>query len=211
MRGGVEHRLARLDGAFGDPAELRAQAERALAELEVDPRPGASQEGADSSGSVWVTVDPSGAVLDVSISRRWSERLPAERLGEAVLEAYYRAHEKCGVAAALAAMERPDDDSGDSESPRRSDMPDVNDPGWTDWAWSALNEASLQLRELAARRQERIPVERMVTGPSGYVRVRVESSGVTAVLIDAPATAERNPEAVAVDARAALQAATKER
>ncbi|PZM96869.1 MAG: hypothetical protein DIU79_03985 [Actinobacteria bacterium] len=211
MRGEIEHRLARLDGDFGDPEELRAQVERMIAELEVDTRPGASQEGADSSQSVWVTVSASGAVLDVSISRRWKERLPADRLGEAVLEAYYRALEKCGAAAAFAAMRRQDSDPVDPVSPQGFDMPDVRDPGWTEWAWRTLDETSRKLQELTVRLQERAPAERTVSGPRGYVRVRVEGVGVTAVLIDAMTLAERDPDAVAMDARAALQAASETR
>lgn len=75
-----DHGLRGLEN-LGDLDELRVNAERAIAELDLDPRPGAAQTGAGGSNSVWVTVDPSGAVLDVSISRRWTERIPADRLG----------------------------------------------------------------------------------------------------------------------------------
>ncbi|WP_412751206.1 hypothetical protein [Krasilnikovia sp. M28-CT-15] len=50
---------------------LIACPERVMADLEVDERPEATQEGVAASGSVRVTVAADGAVADVSLSRRW--------------------------------------------------------------------------------------------------------------------------------------------
>jgi hypothetical protein len=202
-----DHGLAGLDG-LGDPAELRARAEEAIAVLDIDPRPGASQEGADASNSVWVTVSPSGAILDVSISRQWTDRLPVERLGEAVLEAYFRAQEKRGASAALAAM-RQSDVGGPDDAPAEPydpGMPDIDDPRWLGWVWQSIDEAGLRADQLLARRPVDTAAERTVAGPNGYVRVQATGPRVTAVLVDAPSVAKRNPDAVAVDARAAFEA-----
>jgi hypothetical protein len=111
--------LADLTG-IGDPGQLRARAEAATAGLEVDSRSDASQEGADASDSVWVTMTPDGAVADVSISRRWTERLADDRLGEAVLSAYRQADGK-------RTLTRARGDRNDADDRYDPGMPDVDD------------------------------------------------------------------------------------
>jgi hypothetical protein len=204
---GGDHGLARL-AALGDPDDVRRRAEEALRGCNADPRPGAHQEGVDSSNSVWVTVDVAGNVIDVSISRRWSERIPGERLGEALLQAYCRAREKWVAAAALAALrepaaESPADSSAEPYDPR---MPDISDPRWLGWVWHSLGEAALRLDHLTAARPADAPGERTVTGPGGYVRLEVTGGVVTGVRVDALGFAERQPDAIAADAQAAFTA-----
>ncbi len=207
---GNDHGLARLD-SLGDMAELRARAEEAIAGLDVDPRAEASQEGTDASNSVWITVNTSGAVLGVRISRHWTGRLPAERLGEAIFEAYTQAQEKRGAVAMLAATRpRASGGSGDG-SVETNDaetydpgMPDIHDPRWLRWVWQSIDEAGLRLHDMLAG--GRADAERIVPGPNGHVRMRVQGRRVTAVLVDRPGLAERNPDAVAADVRATFEA-----
>lgn len=202
-----DHGLARLD-FLGDPDDVRRRAEEALRGCDADPRPGAHQEGADSSNSVWVTVDVAGKVVDVSISRRWRERIPGERLGEALHQAYSRAHEKRVAAAALAALGEPADEASADTSAEPFDprMPDISDPHWLGWVWHSLGEAALRLDDLTAARPAGAPSEQSVTGPGGYVRLEVTGGAVTGVRVDALGFAERQPETVAADARAAFAA-----
>lgn len=208
---GADHGLARLD-ALGDPDEVRRQAEEALRGADPDPRPGAHQEGADATNSVWVTVDVAGNVIDVSISRRWSERLPGQRLGAAVLQAYSQAHEKRVAAAALAALRGPVDGStaDDSVEPYDPHMPDISDPRWLGWVWQSLGEAGLRLDRLAAARPADGPGERTIAGPGGYVQVEAAGTAVTGVRVDAVGVAERQPDLVAADARAAFAAVRRD-
>jgi hypothetical protein len=207
---GGDHGLARLD-ALGDRAELRRRAEEALRGLNPDPRPGARQEGTDDSNSVWVTVDAGGTVIDVSISSRWSDRMSGERLGAAVLQAYSRAHDKRVAAAALAAL-RGAHDGSTSEVPAEPydpQMPDISDARWLGWVWQTLGEAGLRLDQLAAARPADAPHERTVAGPGGYVRLQVAGTAVTGVLVDSLRVAERQPEVIAADTRAAFAAARR--
>jgi hypothetical protein len=188
--------LADLSG-IGDPGQLRARAEEAMAGLDVDSRPGASQQGADASDSVWVTVTTEGAVADISISRRWSERLADDRLGEAVLAAYRQAEQKRAVAETR--------DHRDAADQRYDlDMPDLDDPRWLDWVWATLSDSQRRVERLSARQPQETVQERTVAGPAGYVRLRVVDSTVTDVLVDAVHTARRDPDGIAGDLRAAF-------
>ena len=187
--------LAALDGP-GD-AEIDAEVGAGRA-LEIDERPGASQTGADGSGSVWVTVEADGSVLDVSISRRWAERISADRLGGAVLDAYWEGRLKVLIAGPV----------GGDAGPVERVMPDIDDPRWLDAAWATLSRLTRELDEI--RRPQPPAAERTVAGPGGHVRLRVVGDAVTEVLIDALGTAERSPDTVAVDLRDAFAEAEAE-
>ncbi|MEV6489504.1 hypothetical protein AB0M20_12870 [Actinoplanes sp. NPDC051633] len=187
--------LARLD-SLGDPADLRGRAEEALAGLEVDMRPGAPQEGADPSDSVKITVASDGAIADVSISRRWTERLISDRLGKAVLAAYRQAHDKRAWARARADNSPADDVSADSA------MPDIDDERWLDWIWTNLNEATRRIEELSRPQPpQTVPADRTIPGPAGHVRLRLTGAALREVIIDHARIAERDPDAVAADLR----------
>lgn len=195
--------LARLDG-LGDPQTLRSRAEEAMARLEPDLRTGTQQQGGDASDSVWVTVGADGAVVDVSISRAWPRRLAPERLGDAVLEAYRQAEQKRALALARAGGPgaRP---GGPGAAPRHEPpAPDVTDERWLDWVWQRLDDARQRLDRLASAPVPAAEPERTVPGPAGHVRLRAVGATVSAVLVDSIRLAERDPDAVAGDLRAAF-------
>ena len=84
-----------------------------------------------------------------------------------------------------------------------SDAPGLTDERWLDWVRDALDRADRQLTAMGRAR----PAAEEITGPDRFVRVRVAGGVVTDVFIDAPHAAERAPDAVAADARSALDQA----
>jgi hypothetical protein len=196
--------LVRLDG-LGDPEQLRQRAHDELDGLELDTRPGAPQQGEDPSRSVWVTVDADGVVADVSISRQWVDRLSTAQLGDAVLAAYRQANQK-----RAAVLGRAGTAPGPGQSEDDPAMPDINDERWMTWVWETLGTARRRLEELSAGHAPPPEPERTVEGPAGYVRLRATGPAVTAVLIDAAHVAERSPDLVAVDLRAAFAQVRRE-
>ncbi|WP_199512150.1 hypothetical protein [Nucisporomicrobium flavum] len=194
-----DYGLAPLN-AIGDPESLRRRAEEAIAGLEIDIRPGAALEGTDPSSSVWVSVRPDGVVADVSISRRWHERIPADQLGAAILAAYHQAEHK----RALAGARTTDDDNGDSDA-APSPLTETDDPRWLEFVWETLNDSRRRLAQMSAPRlHEAAAEECTVAGPAGLVRLRVVGTSVRDVLIDGVHTARRDPEALAADVRSAF-------
>ena len=98
--------LARLD-LRGDDADLRALMRGGEQSLH------APFEGADASGSVWVSVSDRARVRNVEISRSWSDRLSPGEVARALLESYQDATGKAYTAAALTAWEQ--EQAGDAE------------------------------------------------------------------------------------------------
>lgn len=82
--------LSVLDDVLGDEDTLREQVDAMLETAE----PAGSYQAADHSESIWVTVDPSGRLVDVVIRRTWPEHLEPATFGPALLEAYTAAAEK---------------------------------------------------------------------------------------------------------------------
>ena len=188
-------------GGIGDPSSLRRRAEEAMAGLEVDARRGVPQEGTDASRSVRVTVTPDGAVADVSISRQWQGRISVEELGAAVLSAYRQADQKRVLAGVRVADDQPDIDVTPSPTS------DIDDPRWLDRVWETLNDSRRRLEHLSSGRSAaNAGEEHRVAGPAGLVRLRVVGAAVQEVLIDGVHTAQRDPDAVAGDLRAAFRA-----
>lgn len=176
-------------------------------EVTFDPRPGAAQEGADGTDSVWVSFNAAGTVIDVSISGSWSRRLEPSQLGDAIFEAYGRAGAKV-AAARRAGGESPGltaDHDGIFER-----GPDLDDPGWLGWVQETVGALAMRLDELermdvtAADPSASPGTGRDVAGPQGFVRVRLSAGAVTGVLVDAPGYAVNAPDVVAQDALGAL-------
>jgi hypothetical protein len=163
-----------------------------VAMLGPDLRPGAPQVGVDDDGVVRVRVAADGGVAGVQISPRWRDRLRgADALAAAVLAAYRQALLK-RMAARLV--------NGPGPSPEAPSRTDVADEGWLEGIREALERTYRQLAEVSRPR----PPEQVVTGPARIVRVRVAGSAAAELSIDAPRAADRDPDLVAEDARAAL-------
>ena len=136
-------------------------------------------KAADSSGSIWMSVDPHARLVDVEFSRTWSERLAPEELGDALFGAYVDAVRQALVAEQAAREEPP--------PPRRSrPAPPAEQPSTEELLTlmsSTLDDADAALR--AARRvaTENVPAEKEIRGRNGYLTLLMRDgapAGVTA-------------------------------
>jgi hypothetical protein len=129
------------------------------------------------------------------------DRLSADELGDAVLAAYRQANQKRAAALGRAGAGAT---TGSGEPRYDAAMPDIADERWLTWVWESLGDARRRLDQLSAGQAPPPEDEHTVEGPGGYVRLRAIGPAVTAVLIDAAHVAERSPDLVAVDLRAAF-------
>ncbi|WIM92708.1 hypothetical protein ACTOB_004661 [Actinoplanes oblitus] len=173
----------------------RIRVDDVVTALGPDLRPGAEQVGTDDAGLVRVRVTAEGGVSAVEIAGRFAG---VDALAAAILGAYRQALLK-RMAARLVG------DAAPAPAARRDDAPDVTDERWLEWVRDALDRADRQLTAMGRAR----PAADEITGPGRYVRVRVAGGVVTDVFIDAPHAAERSPQAVAADARSALDRASR--
>jgi hypothetical protein len=121
-----------------DPAVLEAQARRELAELQRDGPIVDDGVGADSTNSIWMTVDPDGTIESIEISRRWKDQLDSARFGAALFEAYRNAIEKrllAGAARDLSKMDGPP-----AEPPPLEELEERPDPE----TWARRNADRLE-------------------------------------------------------------------
>jgi len=121
-----------------DPAALEAQARRQLAELQRDGPIVDDGVGADSTNSIWMTVDPDGTIESIEISRRWKDQLDSTHFGAAVFEAYRNAIEKRLLAGAARDLSKMDEPPPDPSPPEEIDeRPDPE-------TWARRNEDRLE-------------------------------------------------------------------
>jgi len=81
--------LAKVD--FLDFSDMEQLREQALAKLPVSgekPVPRERYEGADGSGSISVTINAKGIVIDVDVSRDWSRSVSPDGFATALVQAY---------------------------------------------------------------------------------------------------------------------------
>jgi hypothetical protein len=95
--------LADLD-VLGDTDELRAQAEAALRSAEVEPS--GTYRAGEPTGSIQVTVDHRGRLVDVRITQWWADRLAPDAFADTVFGLYTAAVRT----ALLAELSTEDDD-----------------------------------------------------------------------------------------------------
>jgi hypothetical protein len=163
-----------------------------------------------------VSVNAAGAVVDVTIDRRWSDQLEPAQLGDAIFDAYRQARRKRDLAQIIASRRRP----AVAEPRAAAGKPDIDDPRWLGWLEEYVEAANRQLDELdriAARRST--PASRGtgrddagardVSGPRRFVRLRLSGGDVTGVVVDAPGYAVQAPDAVGQDAFAAFRSAAR--
>lgn len=183
--------LARLESR-GDPDELQGM---------VAPAP--PFEGADASGSVWVSVSAHAVVENVEFSSRWPQRLAAGEVGGALFESYRDACQKAYTAAALQALKDSGRGAADDE-PRRPDPTAVDngERGWLAGVRETLEGIETDMLR-RARAREQPSRETTVSSPLGFFTVRVHGRAVTAVagntrLIQLADSEELRRDAIAV-------------
>jgi hypothetical protein len=209
-------RLSSLDVLGGDNA-LRAAGR--LAAGQAAARRGDAADrliGEDATGSVRVTVDDRGRVVDVGVDRRWRERLGAERFADGLFGAYTDAVRAAMDVAAGAALSRPPD----PPRPRSASSPLGWDPGqdrqpedhrrWQMATWAALGEIEAELVRMRRASAAAVP-EETVRGPNGLLTARRSGGGVTSVTGDTRLIAYADADQLRTDALAVLRATVSER
>jgi hypothetical protein len=169
---------------LGDPETLRAEADAVLESEE----PSSEYKAADASGSIWVTVDPQGRLVDVEISRTWSERMAPDAFGDALFRVYLAAMQKAIVVETAAREEPP--------APRSRPAPAVEELSNEEWLASIraeLDKVDDVLR--AVRAGEVVAAEESeIRGRNGYLTLRLSGGapdGITGSAALAHARRER--------------------
>jgi hypothetical protein len=208
-RSGVDGRpgLASLD-SLGDPDELRTRAEQLLRAGETDGRPPATQEGADASDSVWLSLDARGGLAGVEISRHWRDRIGPAGFAPALYEAYVDATRKVLTAAGLARL-------AGTAAPTPTPAPDdsgaapVRDGDWLSATWAALDEVETELDRLSRLDSTAAAAmaQRTVPGPDGLLEVRVRGGNVVGISGNATRIAGADVDRLRQEAVAVLRAA----
>jgi hypothetical protein len=208
-------RLSGLD-VLGDDNALRAAGR--LAAGRAAARRGDAPDrlvGEDATGSVRVTVDDRGRVVDVGVDRRWRERLGAQRFADGLFGAYTDAVRAAMDAAAGVALSRPPD------PPRARPVPSPlgSDPGpdrqpedhwrWRTATWAALGEIEAELVRM--RRAASATPEETVRGPNGLLTARRRGGGIAGVTGDTRLIAYADADQLRTDALAVLRATDSER
>ncbi len=202
--------LARLDSR-GDDAEIREQMRALLRDGALDElRP--PYEGADASGSVWVSVSDRAVVDNVEISQHWPDRLGPEDVGRALVESYNDASRKAYTAAGLKAFERIEEggDAGAGQpEPWYGPPPGAEDD---EREWLRGVRATLEEIEIEMARRSRGDVdagsqESTVTSPLGLFRARFQGRAVIEVTGDTRLIRGSSAEQVRREALAVFKAA----
>lgn len=183
-------------GVLGDRETLR---ERAAAEPE--PQPADRYDGAEESGSVWVSVDPRCRLVSVDISTTWRKRLEPDGFAGALLAAYTAAVRS--AMAAEAPRRVPDEPVSAGPEPVG---PDTDVEAWLSRtrAWSAAMDE--RLAELATARAATRDL-REVRGPAGYVTLSLRGSVVVGITANAAGLRSANPNTLRQDVLDAFEAA----
>lgn len=175
--------LASLD-FLGDAGELRARALEKLRGMGGRPQPRDHYEGSDKSGSVVVTIDPDKFVKDVAVRSDWRDSIPADGFAWALFEAYVAAIAESAEFAALAALAA--DEASQREADPQDPPPPVEDfQVWRARVWDSLHAIgdTLHRTDQAARDHAR-QQERTVSGPHGYLQIKVRGKGITGITGD---------------------------
>jgi hypothetical protein len=179
--------LARLDSR-GDDAEIREQMRQLLRDGALDDlRP--PYEGADASGSVWVSVSGRAVVDNVEVSQYWPDRLGAEDVARALFESYNDAIRKAYTAAGLQAFEREESGAG---LPAAEPEPWYGPPPGAEndeREWLRSVRATLEEIEIDMARRSRGDLddgseESTATSPLGLFRVRFQGRAVIEITGD---------------------------
>ncbi|MDG4771794.1 hypothetical protein [Solwaraspora sp. WMMD792] len=209
-------RLAHLVGV-ADPDGLRERAEAFALTADHDDhdhRSTGPHHATDTTGTVSVTVDDRARVLDVTVARRWRERLPPSAFAEALYEAYVSAVRASFESAALAALRvdaghrrrnepAPDDPIPASDEP----TPASDDPGWSGGLRATLDRNGATLRRLSRRQTPPAVDEHGVPSPHGYLNLRLRGRGLVGVIGDVRRVAGADAAQLRGDALAAMRAA----
>ncbi|GIH08614.1 hypothetical protein Rhe02_66810 [Rhizocola hellebori] len=215
---GDEFKLASLD-FMGSTAELESKARAAVLAAGTGFSPPDRQEGADSTGSVRVTVDRQATVIDIQVSREWRDRVKPAEFPAALFAAYQAAITRAVEAEGLAALVK---DQGKSQHERERDehrrsvqiqddlsySPPEEDRAWLRATWDKLYDLDEKLHHLG--RKEAAEPESKVPSPYGHLVLRHQGTTITGITGDAERIASADPSRLRTEALAIFRAANHE-
>ncbi|NUR69394.1 MAG: hypothetical protein HOU81_01095 [Hamadaea sp.] len=185
------------ESTFGDRARQR---QAALAELTEAGgrayRAPEREDAGDDSGIVRVTVDRSGAVVDVHIRSDWRDRIGVGGLGPALLAARENAAGAMARALVLGRLAEQERAASEGREPSRDRRPGAYAERSTiDQVWQRLsdNEDHAYRRQKAARAAaERQP--RAIGGPLGLLSGRCEGGRLVGITAEPTRTRQADTE-----------------
>jgi hypothetical protein len=169
------HEIAKLVDldALGGSDTPRAQA----AVLETE-EPSSEYKAADPSESIWVSVDPRAQLVDVEISRTWSERMDPDSFGAALFGAYVGAVQKAAVVEGATREAPPPPPARRPEPTAETLSPDE----WLAFLDSKLAEIDAALRAARARIQNVADEEeKEIRGRNGYLTLHLTGGAPTGI------------------------------
>ncbi len=215
---GDEFKLASLD-FMGSKAELEAKAQAALAAAGGSYAPPEKQEGADSSGSLRVTVNRAGAVIDVHVGRDWRDSLTPDRFAAALLTAYQEAASRAAQAEGLASLVR-ERAKSPAQLQREEELrsaqlqqelgstPPQDDNAWLRATWEKIYEIDDRLHHLG--RATETETQARVASPYGHLTATHRGGVVTGISGDTQRLASADPHQLRTEALAIFRAAQQE-
>lgn len=149
----------------------QAEIDAVLASEELSDR----YKAADATESIWVTVDPQGRLVDVEISRTWSERLDPATFGDALFGAYMTAMQKALIVESAAREEPP--------PPRRRQAPPAEELSYEEWLAGVRADLEKMDAALRAARASEIVAEeeREIRGRNGYLTLVMQGGAPTGI------------------------------
>lgn len=188
---------------LGDPEAIRARAAEGRAMR--TPEPADQYDGAEATRSVWVSVDPRCRLLSVDISATWRQRLAVDDFAGAVFDAYTSA-----VRTALVA----EDARYAPRTPRQAEPVPLNSgqdlETWLaagrEWL-AATDERLAGLDDAATRFANADDDVREVSGPAGYVTLRLRGGALTGITASTAGLKSANPNLLRRDVLDAFRAA----
>jgi hypothetical protein len=211
---GNDLELSSLD-FLGATADLQAQAQEQIREASGTAPP-TSQQGADPSDSVWVSIDAEGRVEDVDISRSWRDRIEPGAFPAALFEAYLDGVRKVVSAVAVDALASQEQTGGAPGSDRPaatgSAEPPADEREWLSATWSLLEEVDEQLRRLDrinATIEARDGRRTTLTSPHGYLSARIEGPAISEITGDVQRLRVAGTEQLRLEALALFRAAAE--
>lgn len=192
---------------LGDLEDLRGRVQQLPHQPGDGPHEDSQHQGADQSDSVWIVVDARGRVTSLDISRRWRERLAVSEFALALFEAYTDAVRKSVEAGALAAARRMPGSADRSPTFLTLPEPELGDDEWRRVRWARLDAIGAEFRRLSERESSTDREERAVSGPHGYVTLRLLGNGLIGITGEVARIARADADRMRTDALGAFEQA----
>lgn len=173
---------------MGDEDDLKRKADAAVRAVRDPTHPASRHDGVEKSGSMQVTVDDRGRVVDVEILDDWNEHLDAEDFGTSLFHAYQAAVRNALNAAAVAALSREHSEPPDHPREQHA-VPDfvaVPPTPEAEEQWVAAIDAELHRIEARLARVAELNAspeapQRAVRSPAGCITARLRGSEVVGI------------------------------